>query len=41
MLMAWADMMACKDLSDPYGYWPLAGVHGLKWPYQGHNPGKQ
>lgn len=41
MLMAWIDMMACKDLQDPYGYWPLAGVHGLNWPYQGHKPGKQ
>lgn len=41
LLMAFADMMACKDMSDPYGYWPLAGVHGLGWQYNGHTPGTQ
>jgi hypothetical protein len=36
--MAFSEMMACRNMSDPYGYWPLAGVHGLKWDYNGLKP---
>lgn len=38
LLMAWREMTTSNDTTNPLGFWALAGLHGMNWPWNGQMP---